>query len=78
MSSSPIEAMFAARVHQDGSALRRTTLRHTHITESPLAVCMWRLGGERFRAAALAWGHLGGDFNLAVAGEPRNRVAGPL
>jgi hypothetical protein len=73
VSSSPTEAMFAARIHQDGRALRRTTLRHTHLTDSPLAVCMWRLGGERFRAAAVAWGHLGGEFNLAVAGEPRNR-----
>jgi hypothetical protein len=34
---------------------------------------LWRLGGERFRAAAVAWGPVGGQFQLAVAGEPRNR-----
>jgi hypothetical protein len=67
------EAMFAGRIHQEGHALRRTTLRHSHLAGEPLAICMCRLGGERFRIAALAWGPLGGDFSLAVAGEPRNR-----
>jgi hypothetical protein len=71
--STALEAFFAGRVHEGGRALRRTTLRHTHITEAPLAVALWRLGGERFRAAAVAWGPVGGPFKLAVAGEPRNR-----
>ena len=65
--------MFAGRIYQEGRALRRTTLRHTHLADPPLGVCIWRLGGERFRAAAVAWGPLGGDFRVAVAGEPRNR-----
>lgn len=71
--SSALEAYFAARVYQDGQALRRTTLRHVHLDDAPLAVCVWRLGGERFRAAAIAWGPPGGPFKLAVPGEPRNR-----
>lgn len=71
--STALDAFFAGRIYEGGRALRRTTLRHTHLTESPLAVVMWRLGGERFRAAAVAWGPVGGDFQLTVAGEPRNR-----
>lgn len=71
--STALEAFFAGRVHEGGHALRRTTLRHTHLANPPLGVAMWRLGGERFRAAAVAWGPLGGPFQLAVAGEPRNR-----
>src|SRR5262249_25552647 len=60
-------------VHEGGRALRRTTLRHTYLANPPLGVALWRLGGERFRAAAVAWGPVGGPFKLAVAGEPRNR-----
>jgi hypothetical protein len=71
--STALEAFFAGRVHEGGHALRRTTLRHTYLADPPLGIAMWRLGGERFRAAALAWGPLGEPFELAVAGEPRNR-----
>lgn len=71
--STALEALFAGRVHEGGRAIRRTTLRHTHLADPPLGVVLWRLGGERFRAAALAWGPVGGPFELAVAGEPRNR-----
>ena len=71
--STALDAFFAGRVHETGRALRRTTLRHTHLAEAPLGVVVWRLGGERFRAAAIAWGPIGGPFELAVAGEPRNR-----
>ena len=71
--STALEAYFAARIYQEGRALRRTTLRHAHLADPPLAIAMWRLGGERFRAAALAWGPLDGPFQLAVPGEPRNR-----
>lgn len=71
--STALEAYFAARIYQEGQALRRTTLRHVHLADPPLAVAMWRLGGERFRAAAIAWGPLDGPFQLAVPGEPRNR-----
>ncbi len=71
--STALEAFFAGRVHEGGRALRRTTLRHTHISDAPLGIVIWRLGGERFRAAAIAWGPVGGAFKLAVAGEPRNR-----
>lgn len=71
--STALEAMFAGRVYTEGRALRRTTLRHTHIADPPLGIAMWRLGGERFRAAAIAWGPLDGPFQLAVPGEPRNR-----
>ncbi|MGB6454139.1 MAG: hypothetical protein WBH47_06565, partial [Streptosporangiaceae bacterium] len=71
--STALEAYFAARIYQDGQALRRTTLRHVHLADPPLAIAMWRLGGERFRAAAIAWGPLDGPFQLAVPGEPRNR-----
>jgi hypothetical protein len=38
-----------------------------------MGIVMWRLGGERFRAAAVAWGPVAGPFKIAVAGEPRNR-----
>ncbi len=68
-----LEAYFAARIYSGGRALRRTTFRHVHLADPPLAIAMWRLGGERFRAAALAWGPLDGPFQLAVPGEPRNR-----
>ncbi len=71
--STALEALFAGRIYESGIALRRTTLRHTHLADRPLGIAMWRLGGERFRAAAVAWGPLGGPFELAVAGEPRNR-----
>ena len=71
--STALEAYFAARIYSEGQALRRTTLRHVHLADPPLAIAMWRLGGERFRAAAIAWGPLDGPFQLAVAGEPRNR-----
>ena len=71
--STALEALFAARIYESGIALRRTTLRHTYLADRPLGIAMWRLGGERFRAAAVAWGPLGGPFELAVAGEPRNR-----
>jgi hypothetical protein len=71
--STALEAYFAARIYQEGRALRRTTLRHVHLADPPLAIAMWRLGGERFRAAAIAWGPLDGPFQLAVPGEPRNR-----
>jgi len=71
--STALEAYFAARIYEEGRALRRTTLRHVHLADSPLAIAMWRLGGERFRAAAVAWGPPGGPFQLAVPGEPRNR-----
>jgi hypothetical protein len=71
--SAALDAMLAARVYAEGRAQRRTTLRHIHLADPPLAIAMWRLGGERFRAAAVAWGPLDGPFRLAVAGEPRNR-----
>jgi len=71
--STALEALFAGRIYESGSAMRRTTLRHTHLADPPLGIAIWRLGGERFRAAAIAWGPLGGPFELAVAGEPRNR-----
>ena len=71
--STALEAYFAARIYSEGRALRRTTLRHVHLADPPLAVAIWRLGGERFRAAAIAWGPLDGPFQLAVPGEPRNR-----
>lgn len=71
--STALEALFASRVYETGRALRRTTLRHVHLADPPLGIAMWRLGGERFRAAAIAWGPLDAPFNLVVAGEPRNR-----
>ena len=71
--STALEAYFAARIYEEGTALRRTTLRHVHLADPPLSIAMWRLGGERFRAAAVAWGPLDGPFQLAVPGEPRNR-----
>lgn len=71
--STALEALFAARIYQDGQALRRTTLRHVHLADPPLGITIWRLGGERFRAAAIAWGPVDGPFQLAVSGEPRNR-----
>jgi hypothetical protein len=71
--STALEAVFASRIFEAGHAVRRTTLRHTHLVDQPLGVVMWRLGGERFRAAAVAWGPMPGPFRLAVAGEPRNR-----
>jgi hypothetical protein len=71
--STALEAFFAGRVHEGGQALRRTTLRHAHLADSPFGIVVWRLGGERFRAAAVAWGRVGGPFELTVAGEPRNR-----
>lgn len=71
--STALEALFAARVYEEGQALRRTTLRHVHLADPPLGIAIWRLGGERFRAAAVAWGPLDGPFQLAVPGEPRNR-----
>jgi len=71
--STALDAMLVGRVYENGSALRRTTLRHVHLADPPLGIAMWRLGGERFRAAAVAWGPLDGPFRLAVAGEPRNR-----
>jgi hypothetical protein len=71
--STALDAFFAGRVHEGGRALRRTTLRHTHLSESPMGIVMWRLGGERFRAAAVAWGPVGEPFKITVAGEPRNR-----
>lgn len=71
--STALDAMLAGRIYEDGRAIRRTTLRHTHLAERPLGIAVWRLGGERFRAAAVAWGPVGEPFELAVAGEPRNR-----
>lgn len=71
--SSVVDAFFAGRVFESGTATRRTTLRHTHLAENPFVIVMWRLGGERFRAAAIAWGRPGEPFKLAVPGEPRNR-----
>jgi hypothetical protein len=71
--STALEAFFAARIYEDGQALRRTTLRHVHLANPPLGITIWRLGGERFRAAAIAWGPVDGPFQLAVPGEPRNR-----
>jgi hypothetical protein len=73
MSTTALDALFASRIYADGRALRRTNLRHTHLADPPLGVVMWRLGGERFRAAAVAWGPLNGPFQLQVACEPRNR-----
>lgn len=67
------DALLAARAFEAGHALRRTTLRHTRLSSKPFAISMWRLGGERFRAASVAWGDLNSGFQLAVAGEPRNR-----
>lgn len=67
------EAFLAARVHSAGRAIRRTTLRHTFLARKPIALALFRLGGERFRAAAIAWGDLSGDYKLAVTGDPRNR-----
>ena len=71
--STALDAFFAGRIFDGGVALRRTTLRHTHLGDPPLGITMWRLGGERFRTAAIAWGPIGGPYQLAVAGEPRNR-----
>src|SRR5215831_13883807 len=71
--SAALDAMLAARVYENGRALRRTTLRHCYLADPPLGIVIWRLGGERFRAAAVAWGPLGKPFQLAVPGEPRNR-----
>jgi hypothetical protein len=68
-----LDALLSARVHETGHALRRTTLRHTHLNDEPFAICMWRLGGERFRAAAIAWGPISSPPKIAVAGDPRNR-----
>jgi hypothetical protein len=71
--STALEALFASRVYENGRALRRTSLRHLYLADPPLGIAMWRLGGERFRAAAIAWGPLDAPFKLVVAGEPRNR-----
>jgi hypothetical protein len=71
--SAALDALLVARVYENGRALRRTTLRHSYLADPPLGVVIWRLGGERFRAAAVAWGPLGEPFQLAVPGEPRNR-----
>lgn len=68
-----LDAFLAGRIYENGQALRRTSLRHCHLADPPLGIVIWRLGGERFRAAAVAWGPLGGPFQLAVPGEPRNR-----
>jgi hypothetical protein len=68
-----LDALLASRVYTAGRAIRRTTLRHTRLADAPLGIVVWRLGGERFRAAAVAWGPIGGAFELAVPGEPRNR-----
>lgn len=71
--STALDAFFAGRIHEGGRALRRTTLRHTYLGSSPMGIVVWRLGGERFRAAAIAWGTVGEPFKITVAGEPRNR-----
>jgi hypothetical protein len=67
------EAFLAARVLSAGRAIRRTTLRHTFLARKPFGLALFRLGGERFRAAAVAWGDLSGNYKLAVTGDPRNR-----
>ena len=67
------EAFLAARVHSAGRAIRRSTLRHTFLARKPFGLALFRLGGERFRAAAVAWGDLSGNYKLAVTGDPRNR-----
>jgi hypothetical protein len=71
--SAALEAFLASRIYENGRAVRRTSLRHTYLADLPLGIVIWRLGGERFRAAAVAWGPLGEPFQLAVPGEPRNR-----
>lgn len=71
--SATLDAVLTGRVYQCGRAVRRTSIRHTHLSTTPFGIVVWRLGGERFRAAAVAWGPVGGEYKLAVAGEPRNR-----
>jgi hypothetical protein len=55
--STALEAFFAGRIHEGGRALRRTTLRHTHIAEAPLGMPSSRSATSRstYQLSVTSW-----------------------
>lgn len=68
-----LDAVLIAEARRAGRAQRTATLRHVHLTDSPLGVLSWQLGAEPFTAAAVAWGFGPETYEIAVPGEPRDR-----
>ena len=68
-----LEVALAARALREGRAFRKAAFRHRCLPENPIALVLYQLGAEPFSAAAIGFGHCKSDFNLIVAGEPRNR-----
>ena len=71
---STLQAALAAYAARDGRAYRLPNLRHRHLVDTPIAMVAFQLGGEPFGLAALAYGSSRDQFELAVAGQPLDRV----
>lgn len=62
------------RAMQSGVAVRSATVRHTHLSSSPLVVVGYHLAGEPAAVLALQYGHSRSSSRLVVAAEPRDRT----
>lgn len=69
-----LEATLAAYSARDGVAYRLTNFRHRHLASEPIALSPFQPGGEPFAVAALAYGTGPGPYQLALAGQPLDRV----
>ena len=71
---STLQATLAAYAARDGRAYRLSNFRHRHLVDTPVALVAFQLGGEPFGLAALAYGSDRDWFELAVPGQPLDRV----
>ena len=71
---STLQATLAAYAARDGRAYRLSNFRHRHLVDTPIAMVAFQLGGEPFGLAAVAYGSDRDRFDLAVPGQPLDRV----
>lgn len=71
---SVLEAALAAYASRDGRAYRLPNFRHRRLAGDPIALVAFQLGGEPFAVAAMAYGCSCDAYELAVPGQPLDRV----
>jgi len=68
-----LQALLAARAHQEGKAQSTALYRHRAIADDPLCIVAWQLGAEPYSPGALAFGRESSGFQLYVPGYPLQR-----
>lgn len=68
-----LQALLAARAHQDGRAQPTALRRHRALSDDPICIVAWQLGAEPYAIGAIAIGWQSSGYKYFVPGYPLDR-----